>query len=57
MRDQDRKLAGWDFPCGHFETNMSNFFEHHPNENPEVKYLQSYQAMFGGTLETIHMNK
>jgi hypothetical protein len=35
---------------------ISNFLEPHPEEIPEVKYPQSYQAMFGGTPGTVHMN-
>jgi hypothetical protein len=27
IRDPDGKLAGWDLPRDHFETNISNFFE------------------------------
>jgi hypothetical protein len=57
MRNQDGKLAGWDLPRDHFETNISNFFESHPEEIPKVNYLQSYQAMFGGTPGTVHMTK
>jgi hypothetical protein len=34
MRDQDGRLAGWDLPCDHFETNISNFFEPLPEEIP-----------------------
>jgi hypothetical protein len=49
MRDPDGKLAGWDLPRDHFETNISNFFEPVPEEVPKVKYPQSYQATFGGT--------
>jgi hypothetical protein len=56
MRDQDGKLAGWDLPRDHFETNISNFFEPVPEEVPEVKYPQSYQATFGGTPGIVHMN-
>jgi hypothetical protein len=56
MRDQDERLAGWDLPRDHFETNISNFFEPLPEEIPEVKYPQSYQATFGGTPETMHTN-
>ena len=56
MRDSDGKLAGWDLPRDHFETNISNFFEPVPEEVPEVKYPQSYQATFGGTPGTVHMN-
>jgi hypothetical protein len=44
MRDSDGKLAGWDLPCDHFVI----------DEIPEVKYPQSYQATFGGTLGTAH---
>jgi hypothetical protein len=36
---------------------ISSFFESHPEEIPEVKYLESYQAMFGGTPGTVHMTK
>jgi hypothetical protein len=57
MRNQYGKLAGWDLTRDHYETNISNFFELQPEETPEVKYLQSYQAMFGGTPGTVHMNK
>jgi hypothetical protein len=56
MRDQDGKLAGWDLPHDHFETNISNFFEPVPEEVPEVKYTQSYQATFGSTPGIVHMN-
>jgi hypothetical protein len=55
VRDQDGMLAGWDLPCDHFETNISNFFEPVPEEVPEVKYPQSYQATFGGTPGTLNM--
>jgi hypothetical protein len=55
MRDPDGKLAGWDLPRDHFETNISNFFEPVPEEVPEVKYPQFYQATFGGTPGTVHM--
>jgi hypothetical protein len=55
MRDLDGKLARWDLPHDHFETNISNFFGHVIEENPEVKYSQSYQATFGGILGTAHM--
>jgi hypothetical protein len=41
MRDQDGKLAGWDLPRDHFETNTSDFFEPVPEEVLEVKYPQS----------------
>jgi hypothetical protein len=57
MRGQDGKLAGWDLPHDHFETDISNFFEPRPEEIPEVKYSQSYQALFGGTPGIVHMNK
>jgi hypothetical protein len=57
MRDQDGRLAGWGLPHDHFETNISNFVEPQPEEVPEVKYPQSYQAMFGGTPRTLHMNR
>jgi hypothetical protein len=56
MRGQDGRLAGWYFPRDHFETNISSFFELLPEEIPEVKYPQSYQATFGGTVGTVHMN-
>jgi hypothetical protein len=56
MRNQDGKLAGWDLPRDHFETNISNFFEPVPEEVLEVNYPQSYQATFGGTPETAHMD-
>jgi hypothetical protein len=36
---------------------MSNFFEPPPKEVPEVRYLESYKAMFAGTLGTVHMTK
>jgi hypothetical protein len=55
MRDPDGKLAGWDLPRDHFETNISNFIGHVIEEIPEVKYPQSYQATFGCTLRTAHM--
>jgi hypothetical protein len=57
MRDQDGKLAGWDLPHDHFETNISNFFEPVPEEVLEVKYPQFYQATFGGTPGTVHMTE
>jgi hypothetical protein len=44
-------------PRDHFETNISIFFEPQHEEIPEVKYLQFYQAMFGGTPGIVHMNK
>jgi hypothetical protein len=46
MRDQDRRLAGWSLPRDHFENDISSFLEPQPEEVPEVKYPQSYQAMF-----------
>jgi hypothetical protein len=49
IRNQDKNLAGWDLTHDHFGTNISNFFEPQPEEILEVKYPQSYQAMFGGT--------
>jgi hypothetical protein len=49
MRDQDGRLAGWGLSYDHFETDISNFLESWPKEVTKVKYLQSYQAMFGGT--------
>jgi hypothetical protein len=57
MRNQDGELVGWGLPRDHFETNISNFFEPQPEEVLEVKYPRSYQAMFGGTPGTVHMNK
>jgi hypothetical protein len=54
MRNQDG-IAGWDLPRNYFETNISSFFELQHEE--EVNYLPSYQAMFGGTPGTVHMNK
>jgi hypothetical protein len=57
MSDQDGRLAGWDLPRDHFETDISNFHEPQPEEVPEVKYLLSYQATFGGTPGIVHMNK
>jgi hypothetical protein len=30
MRDEDGKLAGWDLPHDHFQTNISNCFEPMP---------------------------
>jgi hypothetical protein len=56
MRDQDGRLTGWSLLHNHFEKDISNFFEPVPKEVTEVKYLQSYQATFGGTPETVHMN-
>jgi hypothetical protein len=56
MRDLDGRLAGWGLPRDHFETDISSFLEPQPEEVPEVKYPQSYQAMFGGTPGTVHMN-
>jgi hypothetical protein len=57
MRDPDGKLGGWDVPRDHFETDISNFFGPMVEEIPEVKYPQSYQATFGGTLGTAHMTR
>jgi hypothetical protein len=57
MRDPDGKLVGWDLPRDHFENNISNFLEPQPEEIPEVKYPQFYQATFGGTPGTVHMNE
>jgi hypothetical protein len=57
MSDQNRRLTGWSFPHDHFEKDISNFFEVVPEEVPEVKYPQSYQATLGGTLGTMHMNE
>jgi hypothetical protein len=45
--DSDGKLAGWDLPRDHFVI----------EEIAEVKYPQSYQAAFGGTLGTAHMTR
>jgi hypothetical protein len=56
MRDQDGRLIGWSLPRDHFENDISNFLEPRPEEVPEVKYLQFYQATFGGTLGNAHMN-
>jgi hypothetical protein len=56
MRNQDEKLAGWVLPRDHYENDFSNFLEPLPEEILEVKYPQSYQATFGGTPRTIHMN-
>jgi hypothetical protein len=56
MRDQDRRHTGWSLPRDHFENDNSNFLEPHPEEVPEVRFLQSYQATFGGTPGTVHMN-
>jgi hypothetical protein len=56
MRDQDVRLIGWSLPHDHFEKDISNFFEPMPEEVPEVKYPQSYQATFEGTPGTVHMN-
>jgi hypothetical protein len=57
MRDQNGRLLGWGLPHDHFEIDISNFFEPQPEEISEVKYLESYQAMFGGTPGTVHMTK
>jgi hypothetical protein len=56
MRDKDGRLAGWGLPRDHFENDISNFLESQPEEIPEVKYPQSYQATFGGTPRTVHTN-
>jgi hypothetical protein len=56
MRDQDGRLTRWSLPRDHFENYISNFLEPQPEKVPEVKYPQSYQATFGGTLGTVHMN-
>jgi hypothetical protein len=56
MRDQDGRLTGWGLPRDHFETDISNFLEPQPEEIPELKYPQSYQATFGGTPGNVHMN-
>jgi hypothetical protein len=50
MRDQNGRLSGWGLLHDHFETDISNFFEPHPEEIIEVKYPESYQAMLAGTL-------
>jgi hypothetical protein len=34
MRDQDGRLTGWSLPHNHFEKDVSNFFEHVPEEVP-----------------------
>jgi uncharacterized cupin superfamily protein len=56
-KDQNGRLVEWSLPHDHFETNISSFSKSHPEEIPEVKYLESYQAMFGGTPGTVHMTK
>jgi hypothetical protein len=56
MRYQDERLTGWSLPHDHFEKDISNFFEVVPEEVPYAKYPQSYQATFGGTPGTVHMN-
>jgi hypothetical protein len=56
MRDQDGRLAGWGLPRDHFEKDISNFLEPQLEEVSEVKYLQYYQATFGCTPGTVHMN-
>jgi hypothetical protein len=48
------RLSGWGLPHYHFETDILNLFESQPEEIPEVKYPESYQAMFGGILGTMH---
>jgi hypothetical protein len=57
MRDQIGKFVEWGLPHDHFETNISNFFEPQPEEIIEVKYPESYQAIFGGTPRTVNMTK
>jgi hypothetical protein len=57
MKDQSGKLVGWGLSHDHFETNISNFFEPQPEEITEVKYPESYQAMFGCNPGTVHMIK
>jgi hypothetical protein len=56
MRDQFGRLVGWVLPRDHFENDTSNFLEPEPEEIPEVNYPQTYQATFGGTPGTVHMN-
>jgi hypothetical protein len=56
MRDQDGRLLGWSLPRDHFESDISNFLEPQPEKIPKVQYPQSYQATFGGTPGTVHMN-
>jgi hypothetical protein len=56
MRDQDGRLAGWGLPQDHFGIDISSFLKPQLEEVPEVKYPQSYEAMFGGTPRTVHMN-
>jgi hypothetical protein len=56
MGDQDGSLAGWGLPRDQFEADISNFLGPQPEEIPKVKYPQSYQATFGGTPGTVHMN-
>jgi hypothetical protein len=41
----------------HFVTDISNFPEPQPQEILEVKYPESYQAMFGGTPGIVQMTK
>jgi hypothetical protein len=55
--DQNGRLSGRDFPHNHFETDVSKFFEPQPEKILEVKYPESYEAMFGGTPGTVHMTK
>jgi hypothetical protein len=57
MRYHSGKLVGWGLPHDPFETNISNFFEPQPEEITEVKYPESYHAMFGGAPGTVHMTK
>jgi hypothetical protein len=56
VRDQDRKLVGWGLHRDHFEIDILGFLDPQPEEVLELKYMQSYQAMFGGTPGTVHMN-
>jgi hypothetical protein len=39
------------------KTDISNLFDALPEEILEVKYLNHYQAMFGGTPGTVHLTK
>jgi hypothetical protein len=56
MRDQERRFTRLSLPHDHFGKDISIFLEPQPEEVPEVKYPQSYQAMFGGTPGTVYMN-
>jgi hypothetical protein len=56
MGDQDGRLTGWSLHRDHFENDIPNFLGPQPEEVPELKYPQSYQATFGGTPRTAHMN-